>query len=154
MATMKGKGSTPIVGDYHVVEYIQVSVTDPTTISDETGQYTRYKVSTETTFPQYKKESFSVLRRYKQFVQLRDHLKERLAANPKAQKFGDTPPLPGNTMGSLLNVGKSRYEPDFVEERRKGLEEFINTVAQHNFFRFESALHDFLQNEEFVIKNP
>eukprot|EP01105_Mastigella_eilhardi_P000879 TRINITY_DN1106_c0_g1_i2.p1 TRINITY_DN1106_c0_g1~~TRINITY_DN1106_c0_g1_i2.p1 ORF type:complete len:104 (+),score=29.69 TRINITY_DN1106_c0_g1_i2:79-390(+) len=86
--TMKGKGNVPIVGDYHEVEYIAITVDTPTTISDETGQFTRYKISTETTFTEYKARQFSVLRRYREFVDLREHLADKLASNPKAVKFG------------------------------------------------------------------
>ncbi|KAH3762587.1 sorting nexin-3/12 [Pelomyxa schiedti] len=148
---MKSKASTPMDGDYHEPEYISIYVTDPVTVQDGTGTFTRYKVATETTFPEYKKgRNFFVYRRYKQFVMLSDHLKERLAANPRNIKFGDVPPLPGNTVGSLFNLGNSRFDTEFLEERRKGLEDFINVVAKHNAFRFEPALHNFLQNDDFT----
>ncbi len=44
-----------------------------------------------------------------------------------------------------------RYDAQFVEERRKGLEEFINSVVNHPFSRFEKALQDFLQDQDFKV---
>lgn len=105
----------------------------------------------QTTFPEYKQKLFFVYRRYKQFVTLRTILKDKLAANPKAIKFGELPQLPGNTMSSLL-TGGGRFEAEFVEKRRQGLEEFLNIVAHHSFFRFEPELHAFLQDEEWNPK--
>lgn len=37
------------------------------------------------------------------------------------------------------------YEEDFIEERRKGLESFINKVAGHPLAQNEKSLHIFLQ---------
>jgi hypothetical protein len=39
-----------------------------------------------------------------------------------------------------------------VEQRRKGLEEFLNSVVNHPFSRFEKALQDFLQDPEKKVK--
>lgn len=44
-------------------------------------------------------------RRYKEFVWLRDHLKQKLAEKPKAIKFGELAPLPGDTLSSLFGKG-------------------------------------------------
>jgi hypothetical protein len=105
----------------------------------------------QTTFPEYRTRLFFVYRRYKQFVTLRGILKDKLSANPKAIKFGELPQLPGDTVSSLL-TGAGRFEPEFVEKRRQGLEEFLNIVAHHSFFRFEPELHAFLQDEEWTPK--
>eukprot|EP00727_Mastigamoeba_balamuthi_P014255 m51a1_g9452 putative sorting nexin- (150) ;mRNA; f:498405-498945 len=137
----------PAEGDYHEAEYIDITVTDPTKVNDGTGEFTRYKITTETTFPEYRQRLFYVYRRYKQFVSLRSVLKDKLSANPKAIKFGDLPSLPGNTASSLLTTA-GRFDAEFVETRRKALEDFLNVVAHHSFFRFESVLHSFLQDEE------
>ena len=132
---------------YHEAEYIDITVTDPVKVNDGTGEFTRFKISTETTFPEYRQRTFSVCRRYTQFSDLRGILKEKLSANPKAIKFGDLPALPGNTLTSLF-TSAGRFEPEFVEKRRQALEEWINVVAHHSFFRFEAVLHSFLQDEE------
>lgn len=38
------------------------------------------------------------------------------------------------------------FEEDFIEERRKGLEQFINKVAGHPLAQNERCLHMFLQD--------
>jgi hypothetical protein len=68
---------------------------------------------------------------------------------PKAIKFGELAALPGNTVTSLF--GKGRFDEQFVETRRAGLQQFINDVAKHNFFRFQKELHAFLQNQDAVV---
>ncbi|KYQ90748.1 hypothetical protein DLAC_09385 [Tieghemostelium lacteum] len=131
-----------IDGDYQEPEYISITITDPVRIDE----YISYKVTTSTTFPEYKEREFIVRRRYKEFVTLREHLKQKLAEKPKAIKFGELYPLPGNNLSSLF--GQGRFEADFIEERRKGLEQFLNSVANHNYFRFVPFLHRFLQEKD------
>jgi len=130
---------------YYTPEYITVTVSEAIT-HEENGKkvYTSYKLTTVTTFPEYKQKEFSVRRRYKEFVWLRNHLKEKLNERGKRLTLAN---LPGNTFGSF--VGAGRYDAQFVEERRKGLEEFINSVVNHPFSRFEKALQDFLQDQNF-----
>jgi hypothetical protein len=40
----------------------------------------------------------------------------------------------------------ARFEAAFVEERRKGLEAWLNGTANHTFARFDGELHKFLQD--------
>eukprot|EP00026_Physarum_polycephalum_P017966 Phypoly_transcript_19372.p1 GENE.Phypoly_transcript_19372~~Phypoly_transcript_19372.p1 ORF type:complete len:155 (+),score=29.19 Phypoly_transcript_19372:54-518(+) len=141
MAEGKGNGKK-VEGDYHEPEYIQIVVSDP----QRKGEFISYKITTSTTFPEYSSREFSVRRRYKEFAWLRDHLKQKLAEKPKAIKFGELYPLPGDTISSLL--GKGRFEPEFIEDRRVKLEQFLNSVANHNYFRFIPALHKFLQEQD------
>jgi len=99
-------------------------------------------VTTTTTFPEYKEKEFSVRRRYKEFVVLRNILKDKLNERGKRLTLAN---LPGNTLTSFL--GSGRFDDEFVEQRRKGLEEFMNSVVNHPFSRFEKALQDFLQDQ-------
>ncbi|EGC36074.1 hypothetical protein DICPUDRAFT_23749, partial [Dictyostelium purpureum] len=91
-----------IEGDYHEPEYISVVVSDPV----RTDEYISYKITTSTTFPEYKEREFTVRRRYKEFVNLREHLKQKLSEKPKAIKFGELHPLPGNNLSSLFGQGR------------------------------------------------
>ena len=144
-------GHKSIEGEYHEEEYIDITVTEPQTLRDGEKEYTTYKITTETTFPEYNQRFFSVRRRYSQFVTLHGILKKKLNGNPKNIKFGALPSLPGDTMSSLFS-SKGRFEPEFIEKRRAALEEWLNAVAHHSFLRFESALHSFLQDEEWPKK--
>eukprot|EP01112_Ceratiomyxa_fruticulosa_P007544 TRINITY_DN1963_c0_g1_i2.p1 TRINITY_DN1963_c0_g1~~TRINITY_DN1963_c0_g1_i2.p1 ORF type:complete len:159 (-),score=41.82 TRINITY_DN1963_c0_g1_i2:78-554(-) len=141
-AKPKEKTAKKVDGDYQEPEFIQINVSDP----QKEGEYTTYKIFTHTTFPEYKDREFTVRRRHKEFVALREHLRQKLAEKPKAVKFGELPPLPGVTLSSL--IGQGRFDPEFIEMRRKGLEQFINAVANHNYFRFVPALHRFLQDSD------
>ena len=58
--------------------------------------------------------------------------------------------LPGKAFGkqfSLLAKDDGIFEADFIEERRQGLEEFINSVAGHPLVQNEMCLHSFLQEK-------
>ncbi|KAH3743131.1 sorting nexin-3/12 [Pelomyxa schiedti] len=137
--------------DFREVEYTSITVSDPRTVTDGLTQYTVYKVHTETTSAQFKRgKSFHVHRRYKQFVMLHDALKTFLASQTTT-RCGDVPALPGDTLASLLNISNARFDAEFVEDRRRGLEEFINTVANHTVLRFNPVLLDFLQEEDFEL---
>ncbi|KAF2072818.1 hypothetical protein CYY_005861 [Polysphondylium violaceum] len=140
--TDKKAANKRIEGDYQEPEYISIVVSDPTRVDE----FISYKITTSTTFPEYKEREFTVRRRYKEFVVLREHLKHKLSEKPKAIKFGELAPLPGNNLSSLF--GQGRFEAEFIEERRKGLEQFLNSVANHNFFRFVPFLHRFLQEKD------
>jgi len=129
--------------EYYTPEYITCSVTEPLTL-EENGKktHTNYKVTTVTTFPEYKEKEFFVRRRYKEFVWLRNHLKDKLNERGKRLTLAV---LPGNTVSSF--IGPGRFDAEFIELRRKGLEEFLNSVVNHPFSRFEKALQDFLQDQ-------
>ena len=100
-------GRKNIEGEYHEEEYIDITVTEPLTLRDGEKEYTTYKITTETTFPEYNQRLFSVRRRYSQFVTLHAILKKKLNANPKNIKFGALPSLPGDTRAAL-NPSSSR----------------------------------------------
>jgi len=142
--TLRSNHEGEFTDEYYTPEHITVTVTDAINHT-ENGKpsHTTYKLTTTTTFPEYKEKEFSVRRRYKEFVWLRNHLKDKLNEKGKRLTLAN---LPGNTIGSL--IGSGRFDNQFVEERRKGLEEFLNSVVNHPFSRFEKALQDFLQNQE------
>lgn len=54
--------------------------------------------------------------------------------------------MPVGEVWAYANVHTGRFDPEFIEDRRKKLESFLVSVANHNYFRFIPALHDFLQN--------
>jgi len=140
-------------GNYLEPDFILITITDAKTLYDEQGKpYTSYLISTETTFPQYTARSFSLRRRYNEFVLLRKILVDKCEAQDTSKKHGPLPSLPGDTVTSIF--GQGRFDPLFVEERRKGLEQFINGTANHTFARFETELHKFLQDSkaEFTAK--
>ncbi len=55
------------------------------------------------------------------------------------------PELPGKKM-----FGK--FDKEFVEQRREGLEDFLNKCAGHAICRLEKGFHRFLEEQEFDAK--
>jgi hypothetical protein len=125
---LKSVHETEFNDGYSTPEYITVHVTDAKNIEmDGKKVYTTYKVSTsvslhpisfaivqkmvidsaQTTFPEYKQKEFAVRRRYKDFVWLRNHLRDRLNEKGKRLTLAE---LPGNTFSSFLGSGE-RTEP-------------------------------------------
>jgi len=85
----------------------------------------------------------SVRRRYSEFKWLRDEVSRTV------QIF--LPSLPGKAFVRQLpfiNNDDGIFEMEFIEERRVGLEEFINKVAGHPLVQGERCLHIFLTEAE------
>jgi len=142
-------------GSYHEPEYITIHVINPITNYDDPAKpFTTYEIKTETNFPQYKGREFNVRRRYTDFVSLQKVMYERQAKQDPNAKHGAIPPLPGDSLSSLFRVGNGRFDPLFIEERRKGLEQFLNNAANHTLLRFEPELHKFLTDPKHVIQAP
>lgn len=49
---------------------------------------------------------------------------------------------------NFSKIIKGRFDEEFIEQRRKGLEEFLNSVVNHPFSRFEKKLQEFLQDQD------
>merc|ERR1711879_126976 len=122
---------------YNVPDMIDIEVSDPVTEEDAEGkpQFTTFKITTHTNLPEYKSNSFSVRRRYSDFEYLRAHLVTQVSNNEKTKgSLRRVPGLPGKKL-----FGK--YERDFIEARRIGLEEFLNRCAGHAICRLERGYH-------------
>lgn len=59
------------------------------------------------------------------------------------------PPLPGKAFIRQLPFrgDDGIFDDSFIEERRQGLEQFLNKVAGHPLAQNERCLHMFLQDE-------
>lgn len=146
-----------------IVSYITVS--DPVIHADGMNKYTSYRVEcrpppplpqnnchpNETvdnnhiipTPPSYQHHHYhpfsSVLRRYSDFLWLNDNLqKERPGAI--------VPPLPDKQ-------AVSRFSPEFVEDRRVGLEKFLRRVVCHPELGDAVCLMTFLQAEDLEFQH-
>lgn len=144
----EAKADERVEGGYQEPEYMSLQVTDPTNIT-QAGKnlYTTYLITVQTTYPQYKGKEFTVRRRYKEFANLRKMLVKYAEDSPKSgKKGGSIAPLPAGT--SFL-FGPDRFNADFIEQRRKGLQAFLESVTNHVICRFCPALISFLQDETF-----
>lgn len=100
------------------VHKFQVSITDPVKHGDALMGYTLYRVTTQTTMPEYPSTSGSyVLRRYSDFEWLHLAVRNKLPGCIP-------PPLPEK-------IASGRFEQEFVEQRMSDLGRFINKMANN-----------------------
>ncbi|KAL2599681.1 hypothetical protein AAZX31_10G070100 [Glycine max] len=90
----------------------------------------------KTNFPEYQGPEKIVIRRYSDFVWLRDRLFEKY-------KGIFIPPLPEKSA-----VEKFRFSAEFIEMRRQALDVFVNRIASHHELKQSEDLRLFLQAEE------
>lgn len=94
-----------------------ITVTEPTMNNDAFGSYVSFKVNTKTNRASFSAGEFSVIRRYSDFEWLssilaHDHPGIIIPAMPEKQTVG-------------------RFSPEFVEQRRRGLERFLSKITTH-----------------------
>ncbi|KAG8376750.1 hypothetical protein BUALT_Bualt09G0096200 [Buddleja alternifolia] len=116
--------------------YLTVSVSDPAKMGNGVQAYISYKVITKTNLPEYEGPEKIVIRRYSDFVWLRDRLFEKY-------KGVFIPPLPEKS-----TVEKFRFSAEFIEIRRQALDVFVNRIASHHDLQRSEDLRIFLQADE------
>ncbi|XP_011077843.1 sorting nexin 1 [Sesamum indicum] len=116
--------------------YLTVSVSDPAKMGNGVQAYISYKVITKSNLPEYDGPEKIVIRRYSDFVWLRDRLFEKY-------KGVFIPPLPEKS-----TVEKFRFSAEFIEMRRQALDVFVNRIASHHELRQSDDLRTFLQVDE------
>ncbi|XP_057423174.1 sorting nexin 1 [Lotus japonicus] len=116
--------------------FLSVSVTDPVKLGNGVQSYISYRVITKTNFPEYQGPEKIVIRRYSDFIWLRDRLFEKY-------KGIFIPPLPEKSA-----VEKFRFSAEFIEMRRQALDIFVNRIASHHELQQSEDLRVFLQAEE------
>ncbi|XP_074657742.1 sorting nexin-12-like [Tubulanus polymorphus] len=126
--------------------FLEIDVKDPQTHGVGNKRYTDYEIKLQTNLPVFRAKESSVRRRYSDFEWLRTELE-------RDSKIV-VPPLPGKALKKQLPFrgDDGIFEDEFIEERRKGLEGFVNKVAGHPLAQNEKCLHMFLQ-EHVIDKN-
>ncbi|KAK2144145.1 hypothetical protein LSH36_782g05038 [Paralvinella palmiformis] len=126
--------------------FLEIDVLNPETHGIGKKRYTDYEVRMRTNLPVFKVKESSVRRRYSDF----DWLRCELERDSKIV----VPPLPGKAWSKQLPFrgDDGIFEDEFIEERRRGLEQFINKVAGHPLAQNERCLHMFLL-EPVIDKN-
>ncbi|XP_043543019.1 sorting nexin-3 [Chiloscyllium plagiosum] len=126
--------------------FLEIDVGTPQTVGVGRQRYTTYEVRIKTNLPIFKLKESSVRRRYSDFEWLRNELERESKVV--------VPPLPGKALFRQLPFrgDDGIFDDSFIEERRQGLEQFINKVAGHPLAQNERCLHMFLQ-EEIIDKN-
>lgn len=118
---------------------LQIEVISPTVQGVGSKRYVEYTVKVKTTLPVFKETESTVKRRYSEFEWLHKELE-------RADTKIAVPPLPEKAWQRQLPFRKDEglFQEDFIEERRRGLETFINKIASHPLAQNERALHVFL----------
>ncbi|KAM3609514.1 uncharacterized protein V6R79_016131 [Siganus canaliculatus] len=125
---------------------IFVSVKDPEKIGDGMNAYMAYKVTTETTLPMFRNKTFTVRRRFSDFLGLFEKLSEKHGPNGCI-----VPPPPEKSILGMtkVKVGKEdSSSADFVERRRGALERYLQRVVTHPSLLQDPDVREFLEREE------
>ncbi|CAF2368354.1 unnamed protein product [Rotaria sp. Silwood2] len=127
---------------------IQVEVTSPEVRGIGSKRYVDYTIKVKTTLPIFSQNESAVHRRYSDFEWLH---KELECADTKIA----VPQLPDKAWQRQLPFRKDNglFQEEFIEERRHGLETFINKIAVHPLAQNERALHVFLFEPEIDLTN-
>ncbi|KAJ3119992.1 Vacuolar protein sorting-associated protein 5 [Nowakowskiella sp. JEL0407] len=113
----------------------EVSVMEPVKV-EGISPYMAYRVFTLSTHPAYRSTTSTVTRRYRDFYELWVAITQN---NPGVV----IPPVPEKQA-----VG--RFEDDFLEARRSGLEKFLRKVTRHEILQEDEDLKIFLEEESFL----
>ncbi|KAJ2501835.1 Sorting nexin-3 [Coemansia sp. RSA 1972] len=116
--------------------YLEIEVKNPITHGVGRKMYTDFEIICRTNIPMFKLRQSSVRRRYSEFEWFRDRLERETSRVT-------IPPLPGK-------VFTNRFDDQVVEDRREGLERFLQIVAGHPLLQTGSkVLVAFIQDPAF-----
>lgn len=118
--------------------FLEIEVTNPITHGNKSSNmYTDYEIICKTNIPAFKKKFSKVRRRYSDFYALKQILE-----NESSRVI--IPKLPDKSIFSY----NQRFSSEFIEERRQGLEHFINIVASHPLLQTGSrCMISFIQDD-------
>ena len=115
-------------------------MSNPQTVGVGQGRFTTYEIRVKTNLPIFKLKESSI-RRYSDFEWLQSELERESKAV--------VPPLPGKAFLRQLPFSGDDgiFDDNFIEERKRGLGQFINKLAGHPLAQNEHCLHMFLRDE-------
>ncbi|XP_056637497.1 sorting nexin-4-like [Diorhabda sublineata] len=107
--------------------------------------YTVYLIEVKITDPEFQKnvgKLTTVWRRYTEFEQLHDYLEV-------TYPYIVIPPLPEKkVLYGWQKISNDTFDPNFVDRRRAGLENFLLRIAAHPILTWDKHFMEFLQHEE------
>jgi len=118
--------------------FLEIDLLNAETHGVGNKRFTDYELRMRTNLPVFRAKESCVRRRYSDF--------EWLSAELERDSKIVVPPLPGKALGRQMPFrgDDGIFEEEFIEERRKGLEQFINKVSGHPLAQNEKCLHMFL----------
>ena len=123
--------------------FINIVLSDPSKVGEGMSSYMVYKVTTKTNVKAFKSQEFATNRRFSDFLNLFEKLKEKHLPAGRI-----LPPAPEKDMIGMAKVKMSKEDAtpiDFIEKRRAALERFLNRLAKHKTFKYDPDFRDFLE---------
>nr|AAI63869.1 Snx1 protein [Danio rerio] len=125
---------------------LNVSITNPEKVGDGMNAYMVYKVSTQTSLSMFRSKTFTVRRRFSDFLGLYEKLSEKHSQNGYI-----VPPPPEKSIMGMTKVKVGKEDPssaEFVERRRAALERYLQRVVSHPSLLQDPDVREFLEKEE------
>ncbi|XP_023694013.1 sorting nexin-1 [Paramormyrops kingsleyae] len=125
---------------------LNISITNPEKVGDGMNAYMAYQVSTQTSLPMFRSKSFTVKRRFSDFLGLYEKLSEKHAQNGYI-----VPPPPEKSILGMTKVKVGKEDPssaEFVERRRAALERYLQRVVAHPSLLQDPDVREFLERDE------
>uniref|UniRef100_A0A8C9TGP5 Sorting nexin-1 n=1 Tax=Scleropages formosus TaxID=113540 RepID=A0A8C9TGP5_SCLFO len=125
---------------------LNISITNPEKVGDGMNAYMAYQLSTQTTLPMFRSKSFTVRRRFSDFLGLYEKLSEKHSQNGYI-----VPPPPEKSILGMtkVKVGKEdSSSAEFVERRRAALERYLQRVVSHPSLLQDPDVREFLERDE------
>nr|XP_046212913.1 sorting nexin-1a isoform X1 [Oncorhynchus gorbuscha] len=125
---------------------LNISITNPEKVGDGMNAYMAYKVSTQTTLPMFRSKTFTVRRRFSDFLGLYEKLSDKHTLNG----YIVPPPPEKSIMGmTKVKVGKEdNSSAEFVERRRAALERYLQRVVFHPSLIQDPDVREFLERDD------
>uniref|UniRef100_A0A8C7KA47 Sorting nexin 1a n=1 Tax=Oncorhynchus kisutch TaxID=8019 RepID=A0A8C7KA47_ONCKI len=125
---------------------LNISITNPEKVGDGMNAYMAYKVSTQTTLPMFRSKTFTVRRRFSDFLGLYEKLSDKHTPNG----YIVPPPPEKSIMGmTKVKVGKEdNSSAEFVERRRAALERYLQRVVFHPSLLQDPDVREFLERDD------
>uniref|UniRef100_A0A672R9P0 Sorting nexin-1-like n=1 Tax=Sinocyclocheilus grahami TaxID=75366 RepID=A0A672R9P0_SINGR len=125
---------------------LNISITNPEKVGDGMNAYMAYKVSTQTSLTMFRSKTFTVRRRFSDFLGLFEKLSEKHSQNGYL-----IPPPPEKSILGMTKVKVGKDDPssaEFVERRRAALERYLQRVVSHPSLLQDPDVREFLEKEE------
>ncbi|KAK7117284.1 hypothetical protein R3I94_022748 [Phoxinus phoxinus] len=125
---------------------LNISITNPEKIGDGMNAYMAYKVSTQTSLTMFRSKTFTVRRRFSDFLGLYEKLSEKHSQNGFI-----IPPPPEKSILGMTKVKVGKEDPssaEFVERRRASLERYLQRIVSHPSLLQDPDVREFLEKEE------
>uniref|UniRef100_A0A3B4UWL2 Sorting nexin-2 n=1 Tax=Seriola dumerili TaxID=41447 RepID=A0A3B4UWL2_SERDU len=125
---------------------MHISVSDPEKVGDGMNAYMAYKVTTKTSMSLFKRNEFSVKRRFSDFLGLHSKL-----ASKYLHIGYIVPPAPEKSIVGMtkVKVGKEdQSSNEFVEKRRSALERYLMRTVKHPVLLKDPDVLQFLESSD------